>query len=320
MSRVLTERGFTGTPALMGEVVRRYRSGESAALAVVQSYLANQGDGAQWTNEQLSRIVDEQAVAPTSHPRYAFKSYWGFVDALGACIGEMHAVLAEPSDDPAFAPERIDQANVSAARSSARAQLKSALKALLRTDDPERRRIVADLTARRDDIMRLLSSLLAGGLGTLRTRIHGDLHLGQVLVSGNEVAVIDFEGEPIKPLAERRAKRSPMRDVAGMLRSFDYAAAMIERERRLAAGAPGHARAAELLRQFRVISEERFLEAYGSGRGRALDERERRVIEAFAIQKAAYEIVYESTSRPDWVDIPLRGLADRIARAEELGA
>jgi maltose alpha-D-glucosyltransferase/alpha-amylase len=144
------------------------------------------------------------------------------------------------------------------------------------------------------------------------------LHLGQVLVCGNDVSIIDFEGEPIKPLEERRAKRSPMRDVAGMARSFDYAAAIIERDRKLAAGAPGQARAAELLRAFRATAEERFLDAYGAGRGRALDERERRIIEAFAIDKAAYEIVYESANRPDWIDIPLRGLAERIARAEEM--
>jgi len=318
MARVLTERGFIGTPALIGEVVRHYKSGESAALAVVESYLANQGDGAQWTNEQLSRIIDEQAVAPTSHPHYAFESYWGFIDALGRRVGEMHAVLGEPTDDPAFAPDTVDQAKVAASRSSARAQLRAALKALLRTEDPERRRIVADLTERRDDIMRLLSFLLAGGIGTPRTRVHGDLHLGQVLVCGTDVAIIDFEGEPIRSLDERRAKRSPMRDVAGMVRSFDYAAAIIERDRKLAAGAPGQARAHELLRAFRIIAEERFLEAYGEGRGRALDERERRIIEAFAIEKAAYEIVYESAYRPDWVDIPLRGLAERIARAEEM--
>jgi maltose alpha-D-glucosyltransferase/alpha-amylase len=318
MARVLTERGFIGTPALIGEVVRRYRSGESAALAVVESYLANQGDGAQWTNEQLSRIIDEQAVAPTSHPHYAFESYWGFIDALGRRVGEMHAILGETTDDPAFAPDKVDQAKVAASRSGARAQLRAALKALLRTEDEERRRIVADLTERRDDIMRLLSSLLASGIGTPRTRVHGDLHLGQVLVCGNDVAIIDFEGEPIKPLDERRGKRSPMRDVAGMVRSFDYAAAIIERERKLAAGAPGQARAHELLRAFRAIAEERFLEAYGEGRGRALDERERHIIEAFAIEKAAYEIVYESANRPDWVDIPLRGLAERIAHAEEM--
>jgi maltose alpha-D-glucosyltransferase/alpha-amylase len=318
MARVLTERGFIGTPALIGEVVRRYKSGEIATLAVIESYLANQGDGAQWTNEQLSRIIDDQSVAPTSHPHYAFESYWGFIDALGRRVGEMHAVLGEPSDDPAFAPEKVDQSSVATARSGARAQLRAALKALLRTDDPERRRVLADLTQRRDHIMRLLSDLLASGLGSPRTRIHGDLHLGQVLVCSNDVAIIDFEGEPIKPLDERRAKRSPMRDVAGMVRSFDYAASIIERDRRLAAGAPGQARAHELLRAFRTIAEERFLEAYGEGRGRALDDRERRIIEAFAIQKAAYEIVYESVNRPDWVDIPLRGLAERIAHAEEM--
>jgi maltose alpha-D-glucosyltransferase/alpha-amylase len=318
MARVLTERGFSGTPTLMGEVVRHYRSGDSAALAVVESYVGNQGDGAQWTNEQLSRIIDEQAVAPTSHPEHAFQPYWGFIDALGRRVGEMHAILAQPTDDPAFAPDIVDQAKFAASRSRARAQLRAALKALLRTEEPERRRIVNDLAARREGIMRLLSNLLSSGIGTPRTRVHGDLHLGQVLVCGNDVSIIDFEGEPIKPLEERRAKRSPMRDVAGMARSFDYAAAIIERDRKLAAGAPGQARAAELLRAFRATAEERFLDAYGAGRGRALDERERRIIEAFAIDKAAYEIVYESANRPDWIDIPLRGLAERIARAEEM--
>ncbi|MGH6877476.1 MAG: maltose alpha-D-glucosyltransferase [Rhizomicrobium sp.] len=317
MARTLTERGFTGIPALIGEAVRRHPSGATSTLAVVEAYVINQGDGAEWTHEQLTRIIDEQAVAPTEGAPDAFEPYWVFVQALGRRVGEMHAILAEPSDDPAFAPEIVDAAGVKAACADARDQLKAALKALLHTEDKERRRVVAQLAARRDETLDLLAKLLANGLGTQRTRIHGDLHLGQVLVCGNDVSIIDFEGEPLKPLSERRSKRSPMRDVAGMVRSFDYAAGIIERERKLAAGAPGQARASELLKQFRNLAERRFLEAYGEGRGRPLDSGERQIVKAFGIEKAAYEIVYEVNNRPDWVDIPLRGLAECLQRAPE---
>jgi maltose alpha-D-glucosyltransferase/alpha-amylase len=317
MARVLTERGFTGTPSLIGEVVRRHASGDTSALAVVEAYVANQGDGSQWTHEQLTRVIDEQAVAPMTEIQEALASYWAFVGALGRRVGEMHTILAQQSEDPAFTPETVDGDNVKIACEGARDQLKAALKALVRTEDKDRRHLVAQLASRRDEVLEMLARLLESGLGSLRTRIHGDLHLGQVLVCGSDVAIIDFEGEPLRPLKERRAKRSPMRDVAGMVRSFDYAAGIIERERKLAPGAPGEARASKLLADFRRLAENKFLEAYGEGRGRALDEAERNVVRAFAIEKAAYEIVYETNNRPDWVDIPLRGLANLLGRAPE---
>jgi maltose alpha-D-glucosyltransferase/alpha-amylase len=317
MARVLTERGFTGTPALIGEVVRRHASGETSALAVVEAYLTNQGDGSQWTHEQLTRIIDELAVAPTVEGGDVFASYWAFVRALGRRVGEMHTILAQPSEDPAFAPEIVDEGNVRSACAGARDQLKAALKCLIRTEDKDRRHLVAQLASRRDEVLEMLAKLLESGLGSLRTRIHGDLHLGQVLVCGNDISIIDFEGEPLRPMKERRAKRSPLRDVAGMVRSFDYAAGVIERERKLAAAAPSQARAAELLTEFRKLAENNFLEAYGEGRGRPLDDAERDVIRAFTIEKAAYEIVYETNNRPDWVDIPLRGLANLLKSAPE---
>jgi maltose alpha-D-glucosyltransferase/alpha-amylase len=317
MARVLTARGFGGTPALIGEFVRRHGSGDVSTLGVVEAFVTNQGDGSHWTHEQLTRIIDEQAVAPAVGERDPFESYWPFVHALGRRTGEMHGILAEPCEDPAFEPQIVDAVAVRSACAGAREQLKAALKSLLHTDDKERRRLVAQLAARRDETLERLAHLLAHGLGSLRMRIHGDLHLGQVLVCGNDVSIIDFEGEPLKPLAERRSKRSPMRDVAGMIRSFDYAAGIIERERKLAAGAPGQLRAAELLKQFRDQAERRFFDAYGEGRGRPLDTGERQIVTAFAIEKAAYEIVYEVSNRPDWVDIPLRGLAQYLQHAPE---
>ena len=163
-------------------------------------------------------------------------------------------------------------------------------------------------------MLRYVEDLFAKGCGCLRTRIHGDFHLGQVLVSAGDVVIIDFEGEPTKPLAERRAKSSPMRDVAGMIRSFDYAAAITERDRKLASGASGEARAFELLRDFRRLAEDAFLEGYVEGRGEPLTANEKCLIDAFTIEKAAYEIAYEIANRPDWVDVPLRGLASPLER------
>jgi maltose alpha-D-glucosyltransferase/alpha-amylase len=317
MTRVLTERGFAGIPRLIGEVVRRSASGESSVLGVVETFVTHQGNGERWTHEQLARIIDERAVAPREVAADVFDSYWIFVQALGRRVGEMHAVLAEPSWNPAFAPEIVDVGGVDAAWIDARDHLKGALKSLLRTEDKDRRRLVAQLAARHDEILKRLARYLGRGLGSLRTRIHGDLHLGHVLVCGGDVAIVNFEGEPARPPEERRAKRSPMRDVASLVDSFDTVADIIERDRKFAAGAPGQARASELLNEFRRLAERKFLDAYGEGRGRQLDNGERQIIEAFTIEKAAREIVLETGKRPDWVDIRVRGLARRLQRAPE---
>jgi maltose alpha-D-glucosyltransferase/alpha-amylase len=166
--------------------------------------------------------------------------------------------------------------------------------------------------ARRDDILGHVEKLFSKCRSATRTRIHGDLHLGQVLVAGSDVVIIDFEGEPTKPLADRRAKLSPMRDVAGMIRSFDYAASITERERKLATGTPGDARATALLNDFRKLAETAFLEGYVAGRGSPLSAGEQLLIDAFAIEKAAYEISYEIANRPDWIGVPVRGLVSRL--------
>ncbi|HEY3636828.1 MAG TPA: maltose alpha-D-glucosyltransferase [Rhizomicrobium sp.] len=318
MTRALTERGFTGTPALIGEAVRRHASGETSALAIVETYIANQGDGAGWMHEQLTRIIDEYAVAPMEEGIDVFESIWSFVRAFGRRTGEMHNILAQPSDDPAFAPEIVDDANVKTACASARDQLKAALKCLLRTEDKKRRHLVAQLAVRRDETLDMLAKLLARGIGSLRTRIHGDLDLGHVLVCGNDASIINFGGGVFRSLRERRMKRSPMRDVASVLRSFDYAAGVIEREYKFAAAAPGHARASELLTDFRRCAERNFLEAYGEGRNAGLEDAERDAIRAFCIEKAASEIVYETNNRPDWVDLPLDGLAGLFQRGSEI--
>ncbi|HEX3944682.1 MAG TPA: maltose alpha-D-glucosyltransferase [Rhizomicrobium sp.] len=313
MGRVLTQRKFTGIAPMLGEVTRADSSGETSALAIVQAFVANQGDGGRWTNELLTRVVDEQSIAPQDgNP---FEPYEAFARVLGRRTGEMHAVLAQPTDDPDFAPEETNERTLQRWFWRAQRQLEDALAALENYPGPEGA-LVAQLREQRDGILHEIRALLVDNRGTPRTRIHGDFHLGQVLVVGSDVIIIDFEGEPLKPLSERRAKLSPMRDVAGMIRSFDYAAGIVEREGQLAAAGRGHLRAHSLLREFRQVAESAFLAGYAEGRDAPLTDKERHLIRAFAIEKAAYEIVYEAANRPDWIDIPLRGLA---ALVEGLG-
>jgi maltose alpha-D-glucosyltransferase/alpha-amylase len=141
------------------------------------------------------------------------------------------------------------------------------------------------------------------------------LHLGQLLVAGGDVVIIDFEGEPLKPLSERRAKYTPLRDVAGMLRSFDYVGGVVMKSEALAGGGPAAERAMKLLRDFGKAARRAFLTGYAAGRGKRFELREQRLLMLFALEKAAYEIVYEASNRPDWIDLPLSGfvkLANRL--------
>ncbi len=312
MSRVLTERGFTGTAELLGEVVRAMADGTTSALAIVQAFVANQGDGAAWTLNQLARIVDELSVAPAEEGM-SFKSYEAFGDVLGRRLGQMHAILAQPTDDPDFSPEIVDAGTVGEWVERAQAQIDGAFAALaVLAEDIRYQSRVAGLTEKRAQLRSEIEARMGVAQGSLRTRIHGDLHLGQVLVSSGDVIIIDFEGEPTKTLAQRRAKLSPLRDVAGILRSFDYAAGLAARDSRVAVGGLGEARAVALLTEFRETAKRTFLAGYEAGRGCALDADDRQLITLFMLEKAAYEIAYEAANRPDWIELPLAGFEQLV--------
>jgi maltose alpha-D-glucosyltransferase/alpha-amylase len=312
MTRVLTERGFAGIAALLGEVTRVDAGGTESLMAVVQRFVFNQGDGFRWTIEQLKRLIDEQQADENR-----FKGYENFATLLGGRLAEMHAVLAQPTDDPAFAPERANAETLQLWNARASRQIEDAFAALAKTPAPDSTRadLVAQLPGRREAIVSAVRDTLLRSEATPKTRLHGDLHLGQVLVSGGDVIFIDFEGEPLKPLEERRAKASPLRDVAGMLRSFDYAAHIAEREQSAVDASTAKERIEALLVEFRRVAATAFLQGYEKSRGAPLSSAERRLLSVFALEKAAYEIVYEATNRPDWIDVPLKGFA---TIAEEL--
>ena len=307
MTRVLTERGFRNAPQLLGEVCQIDADGATRTLMVMQSYVFSQGDAWSWTLDYLDRVADDLAMAQDEDREPAFAGYDTFIRAFGRRLGEMHAVLAQPSDDPAFAPETADAETVRGWTESVQGQLDRALRGIEahgHWSDPEERAAAARLLKDRDALMAAIARLAAAGEGSLRTRVHGDLHLGQVLVTGSDATIIDFEGEPARSLAERRAKSSPMKDVAGVLRSIDYAAAVARRTHQAEPKAALH-RSDALLRRFRHTAAEAFLAGYakakGAGRGPLLD--------LFLVEKAAYEVCYEASSRPDWIGVPLMGLA-----------
>ncbi len=329
MTRYLTERGFAHTAPLLGEVVRVAPDGTPHTLMIVQGFVRNQGDGWSWTLDYLGRAVEELAVTETDDGarQDAFEEYDLFAGNLGRRLAELHEALAQPSDQPDFAPREADAAICDAWADSASEQLDLAL-TLLRAprDWPDAEtqlmaeRIIAQEAALRDAIRRLARA----GIGALDCRVHGDFHLGQVLVVQSDAYIIDFEGEPARPLEQRRAKSSPLRDVAGLLRSFDYAAAAAGSSGRTLASATTDERRGALLHQFRDAATRVFMEQYravlhDSATPWVSREAEQPLLDLFLIEKAAYEIRYEAANRPTWLAIPLGGLnliAERMLAPE----
>jgi len=316
MSRALTERGFGGSPALFGDIVRVGADGQEYTLAVVQRFVDNQGDGWAWSLDQLKRIVDEGAMPFGRDEASVFTRYATFARTLGRRLGEMHAALAQPTNEADFVPVPSTEEDLHDWRRRAGEELDRAINILReRTMLPEQDLPLAkELNAGCDALKRAMEAMGLGTEGALRIRIHGDLHLGQILVAGNDVQIIDFEGEPRKSLAQRRTKASPMRDIAGLIRSFDYVAAQVGRTVQVGeAAAEGGARAEDLLQRFRSEAENALFAGYEEGATEELKPVDRGLVTLFTIEKAAYEIGYESANRPDWLVVPLRGLA-RVAQ------
>jgi maltose alpha-D-glucosyltransferase / alpha-amylase len=325
MGRYLTERGFQNIAPLLGEFHRVTAEGQLLLLGLVQGFIHNQGDAWAWSRNVLERAIQSVIVLPEGstldEPLEPMSELQTIAAVLGRRLGEMHVALAQPSDDPAFAPEHASPETCAAWGREARARLERALNVLDGASEvsAEERSMHTELLARRAALLELPEVLATAGVDTLAIRIHGDLHLGQALVSHGDVYFIDFEGEPTRPLELRRAKVSPLRDVAGMLRSFDYAAAMAE-----AAGGAGQSEIAQtrkhaIIERFRAVSERSFLAAYTDARAASpalamAPEVQRSLLELFLLEKAAYEIDYEAANRPTWLPVPVRGLTDVVRR------
>ena len=239
---------------------------------------------------------------------------------IGKRLGELHVALATPSDNPAFDPEPADAQQVQAWIDGTQKLLATSLALLEKNVDhlgDDAALLGRSILDRKDKLVEAVSKLVKPDAHALRTRIHGDFHLGQVLVSQGDAFLIDFEGEPARELEERRAKSSPLRDVAGLLRSLSYASAAAQSTMEAAPQMTADRKRA-LFERFRAAAET-FLDEYRAATEAAAQplvapEHEQALLDLFLIEKAAYEIRYEAANRPTWLGLPVRGLAALTSR------
>jgi maltose alpha-D-glucosyltransferase/alpha-amylase len=242
-----------------------------------------------------------------------FMLYMTLVRTLGQRTAELHQALSRVTGDPAFDPEPVAPEEIKQWWERVRNDVSTTLSALRagRARLPAAVQPLADLLLTREaDLYERVGT--PPPLHTRKTRYHGDYHLGQVLVVQNDFVITDFEGEPIRPLAERRAKHSPLRDVAGMSRSFNYATYNALR-RVTSERAEDYQVLEPLARAWEAAARERFLEGYRSAAAGSAGwpddpQHAQALIDLFTLEKALYEMRYDLSNRPEWVEIPLRGV------------
>ncbi|WP_336486117.1 maltose alpha-D-glucosyltransferase [Methylobacterium nigriterrae] len=320
VGRFLTEEArFGNTPALLGTLEHVAPDGTRTALALLQAYVLNQGDAWTLMLEGLRRDFDTVVLAPESEaptPEEAFNAHLRWAELLGRRTAEMHNAFAIETSDPAFAAEPFTGGDLDTLGRDARHQAERAFRGLAAMAErglDAGRPASAALAGRRGEVEALIESLTsAPPKGAWKTRIHGDYHLGQVLASEGDLIIVDFEGEPSRPADERRAKSTPLRDVAGMLRSFAYGAETVTRE--IASRfADSEERARNASIAWRGMIDAAFLEGYEAAsrasRAAVTDPETRaRLLKLCLLIKALYEVDYEANNRPDWIEIPARGV------------
>lgn len=272
----LTDAGFADTPSVAGALRYEPSDRPPSAAAMLQAFVPSRGDA--WA-VMLGALATEPADATA------------IASQVGSVTARMHAALASRPDDPAFPARPATVGETAGWRASAERQLALAIDAVTGEEHARLVRIAPAVRARFAD---------AFGAATASapvSRIHGDYHLGQLLArTDGGFSVVDFEGEPARPLAERRQPSSPMRDVAGMLRSLDYAARTAERSHGLDADA------------WLADAREAFLGAYGR-----IGPSEMSLLTAFELEKACYEVRYEAANRPEWLWLPLAAVERLVA-------
>jgi maltose alpha-D-glucosyltransferase / alpha-amylase len=316
IGRYLTEVvRFRHSVPVAGSVDYVADDGRTATLALVQGYVQNQGDGWDYTHNYLERFFDDTSrEAPAANGADVHGAYTTLARTLGMRTADLHLAFAQSSGDPAFDPEPMTPADVAEWTERVRREAMRGLERLERRTaalDPALRGPAEQLLAQRDALLARIARHATDRSDGPKTRVHGDYHLGQVLLAQNDFVITDFEGEPARPLAERARKQSPLKDVAGMLRSFDYALHAALFEFRTERG-DVRERVDEAGRQWRTQATRAFLDGYdeiaraaglASAQGEATA-----LLELFVLEKALYELGYEADNRPEWLAIPIHGL------------
>jgi trehalose synthase-fused probable maltokinase len=341
----LTQKaGFKHTPEVAGCIEYRRAGHPPVVLGVLQGFVRNQGDAWNYTLRNLEGYFDRvsefnelppgdsttpasllelAASQPPPFARETIGAYLSSVALLGRRTAEMHLALSSDSSDPQFAPEPFSFEDWRSACDSMEQLTGQAFRLLKERSGflaPPVREQSQRVLSRKQEVVSRFRRLLILPVTVQRTRLHGDYHLGQVLFTGTDFVIIDFEGEPERPLAERRDKGSPLRDAAGMLRSFHYASSSALRRVSAPAIHSGPIHIAHLdrwRRYWKTWVSAQFLNGYLETAGKTaflpqdLNQLEG-LLNIFLIDKAVYEVIYELKNRPDWVTIPLEGILELL--------
>lgn len=317
----LTAQGFKNTPAVVGTLEYRAHNGETFSAGILQEFVANQGDAWKYTLDSLS-VFYQAARVSNLDSADLLGAYAAAPALLGIRTAQMHAALASSNSNPDFTPEPYNSSDAQALSDEIAAQAKTSLDllraksaALPYTEQQLALRVI-DFEAR---IIQRVSELPSLATDAKRIRHHGDYHLGQVLYTGSDFMIIDFEGEPARPLSQRRTKALALRDVAGMLRSFQYAAyaGLYGLVPNLPTDPESSEKIAACSAFWNSQVSKLYLDAYFAEADSrpfipSSSEQRRLFLDAFLLQKALYEVQYELNNRPAWVGIPLRGILNLI--------
>src|SRR3984893_17340307 len=335
IGRFLTEKArFPHVPRIAGWIEYRLLHGGAATQAILQEFTPNQGDAWRYALKTLSAFYEDAADSPSgqssgpglprSEERRQFSSgpmarLLADIALLGKRTAELHLALSSETNDTAFAPEPFTmqfQRKLEGSFAELTRRTLRLLRARLPDVSPEHRDQSRKIIEREQDTLQRFRKLLSAPIDAMRIRIHGDYHLGQVLYTGSDFVIIDFEGEPARPLAERRIKQSPLQDVAGMLRSFHYAAfAPLLAQPMGSPVSPGRiAKLSHWAEAWSRCAANRFLGQYyeTSGAARYLPagvQERTKLLDVHLLAKAIYELGYELNNRPAWVGLPLEGIS-----------
>jgi maltose alpha-D-glucosyltransferase/alpha-amylase len=339
----LTEKTpYRNVPPLAGYIEYLDEEGTSTALGMLQGYVANQGDAWQFTLKALGEYYERAqgwgaldeveiphiplvtlcAQSITDRVTQRTGPYVDSAALLGRRTAELHLALASDREDPVFAPQAFSETERQAFSSSALQLLNTNFALLRRFKDGmlDRTRREAAMVLDLEEVARgrfqILSELKSSAMVT---RIHGDYHLGQVLYTGSDFVIIDFEGEPARPLEERRKKRSPLQDVAGMLRSFHYAAyaPLLQQDSGKKLSEEDLQALGHWARYWQRWVSAIFLKTYLDVAGNSIfippgSEELGLLLDLLLLDKAVYELGYELNNRPSWVRIPLDGISQLL--------
>jgi maltose alpha-D-glucosyltransferase/alpha-amylase len=324
MGRFLAKAGFANSPAYLGAIEHVDQTGMPTALAIAFEHVRNQGDGWTVVVNALDRELEEASLsglgAETDDQGLPYSL--SLIETIGRRTGKLHRALAAAgSDDPNFAPEPVTSADLEewSTRAMARAEQAFAyLEHLPEGADDDACDLAATLLDRREAVLKRIETLAPTIARGNKIRLHNDYHLAKVLVAEDDVYIVDFEGEPDQPVEERRQKAPPSRDIATMLRSFDYAVrAAIDRQKQRGESQLEEVEALGL--DWRSHAERRFLRAYGMARDDSLSGSHLaggELLPLFLAGKLFHEIVYEGTNRPVLLSIPIRAALELVEPTE----